>query len=592
MGLELLLPVLFFLITLVIIYLIRLDDKRNRRLDLIKKRMDDFSAEVERVIQNFRESAQLTEERINKRTETSKTLSIALDAQLADLQNRSDDLAKLQDVLNTYRDSISRLGATTASVEGRIGQVKRETERLEAVNEKIRQFDARLAQHTEEFERSMEEEQARYENFESRLDNRYDEYEHKSKELQSQGEGILQTTASAFDELVERLRSQQRAQEQTIATTTAQFEELLAQHRENLDALIKQTNETFSSHLQAFATSCDSELQTMVDRSVERTDETFKGMVGVIIGFIQDLEDRATQSEELNALLIRQQEANLAEYSEEIQLMQKLSRDSEESIRRDELRRRELLEVRTHLREETAALRKDLDQMIEEKKALLASNTQSKAEQESLQSSLAALSLQLIERQDELISAFKEEEPSSREEEPIEELLDDDEDEDDSPLEEEEEETDTPVEEESIEGFLDDDEDEDDSPLEEEEAEADEEADTPVEEESLEGFLDDDEDEDDSPLEEEEEDTDDEADTPVEESIEELLDDDEDELPLEETEIVDTPTRAPEEELALLEEGADHLDEIERREEQEWIEYIPDGEEEEISLDEEDEFGS
>ena len=557
MGLELLLPVLFFLITLVIIYLIRLDDKRNRRLDLIKKRMDDFSAEVERVIQNFRESAQLTEERINKRTETSKTLSIALDAQLADLQNRSDDLAKLQDVLNTYRDSISRLGATTASVEGRIGQVKRETERLEAVNEKIRQFDARLAQHTEEFERSMEEEQARYENFESRLDNRYDEYEHKIKELQSQGEGILQTTASAFDELVERLRSQQRAQEQTIATTTAQFEELLAQHRENLDALIKQTNETFSSHLQAFATSCDSELQTMVDRSVERTDETFKGMVGVIIGFIQDLEDRATQSEELNALLIRQQEANLAEYSEEIQLMQKLSRDSKESIRRDELRRRELLEVRTHLREETAALRKDLDQMIEEKKALLASNTQSKAEQESLQSSLAALSLQLIERQDELISAFKEEEPSSREEEPIEELLDDDEDEDDSPLEEEEEETDTPV-----------------------------------EEESLEGFLDDDEDEDDLPLEEEEEDTDDEADTPVEESIEELLDDDEDDLSLEETEIVDTPTRAPEEELALLEEGADHLDEIERREEQEWIEYIPDGEEEEISLDEEDEFGS
>ncbi|HPZ16224.1 MAG TPA: hypothetical protein PLX25_06130, partial [Sphaerochaeta sp.] len=102
----------------------------------------------------------------------------------------------------------------------------------------------------------------------------------------------------------------------------------------------------------------------------------------------------------------------------------------------------------------------------------------------------------------------------------------------------------------------------------------------------------DDEDEDDLPLEEEEEDTDDEADTPVEESIEELLDDDEDELPLEETEIVDTPTRAPEEELALLEEGADHLDEIERREEQEWIEYIPDGEEEEISLDEEDEFGS
>lgn len=133
MGLELLLPVVFFLITLIIIYLLRVEDRRDRRLDLIKKRMSDFSAEVERVIQNFRDTAQITEERITKRVESSKALTARLDEQLADLQNRSDDLLKLQEVLNTYRDSISRLGATTATVESRIGQVRREVERLEAV---------------------------------------------------------------------------------------------------------------------------------------------------------------------------------------------------------------------------------------------------------------------------------------------------------------------------------------------------------------------------------------------------------------------------------------------------------------------------
>ncbi len=403
MGLELLLPVVFFLITLIIIYLLRVEDRRDRRLDLIKKRMGDFSAEVERVIQNFRDSAQITEERITKRAESSKALTARLDEQLSDLQGRSDDLSKLQEVLNTYRDSISRLGATTATVEGRIGQVRREVERLETVNAKIQEFDRRLAERSALFERSIQEEDARYEAFSKSLERRYEEYRRENEQLRAQGEAFIEESRSRFSELEQHVESQVAEQQNTLTAIQSRFETLTDQSREALDSLCKQTDETCRERLLTFAGECDRELQTMVQTATDRIDDAFKTMVGVIISFIQELEDRASQSEELNALLVRQQQANLAEYSEEIQLLQQLSTQSESAVRRDELRRRELMEVRTHLREETLALRAELDQMIGEKQALLSANAQAKQEQENLQSALAHLSLSLIERQDELI---------------------------------------------------------------------------------------------------------------------------------------------------------------------------------------------
>ena len=403
MGLELLLPVVFFLITLIIIYLLRVEDRRDRRLDLIKKRMGDFSSEVERVIQNFRDAAQITEERITKRAESSKSLIAKLDEQLSDLQGRSEDLSKLQDVLNTYRDSISRLGATTANVEGRIGQVKREIERLETVNATIQEFDRQMEERMGAFDRSMHEESGRQEAFAKGLERRYAQYQREVEDLSQESDRIIEESQSSLAGFQQRLDATAAEEQVRFEETKSQFAQLMERHREELATLCQQHDEQCEERLQSFSTTCDTELQTMVQSAINRIDDAFKSMVQVIIGFIQDLEDRATQSEELNALLVRQQQANLAEYSEEIQLLQQLSTQSESSVRRDELRRRELMEVRAHLREETVALRGELDQMLAEKQALLTANTRAKREQESLQSALAHLSLTLIERQDELI---------------------------------------------------------------------------------------------------------------------------------------------------------------------------------------------
>ncbi len=419
MGLELLLPVVFFLITLIIIYLLRVEDRRDRRLDLIKKRMSDFSAEVERVIQNFRDTAQITEERITKRVESSKALTARLDEQLADLQNRSDDLLKLQEVLNTYRDSISRLGATTATVESRIGQVRREVERLEAVNTKIKEFDNRLEERTSLFERLMEEEDDRWEDFSKKLEQRYAQYQKENEVLMTQHEAYIEIGKANFSELEQRFEEQTAEHSKSIDAVKGQFNLLLEQSRETFDSLYTQTDEACQDRLHTFSGECDTELQTMVQTASDRIDEAFQTMVRVIISFIQELEDRASQSEELNEVLVRQQKANLAEYSEEIQLLQELSTQSESAVRRDELRRRELLEVRTHLREETVALRSELDQMIREKQTLLNANAQAKQEQEHLQSALGHLSLTLIERQDELIRSNEGEPFTDDEDAPI-----------------------------------------------------------------------------------------------------------------------------------------------------------------------------
>ncbi len=613
MGLELLLPVVFFLITLIIIYLLRVEDRRDRRLDLIKKRMSDFSAEVERVIQNFRDTAQITEERITKRVESSKALTARLDEQLADLQNRSDDLLKLQEVLNTYRDSISRLGATTATVESRIGQVRREVERLEAVNTKIKEFDNRLEERTSLFERLMEEEDDRWEDFSKKLEQRYAQYQKENEVLMTQHEAYIEIGKANFSELEQRFEEQTAEHSKSIDAVKGQFNLLLEQSRETFDSLYTQTDEACQDRLHTFSGECDTELQTMVQTASDRIDEAFQTMVRVIISFIQELEDRASQSEELNEVLVRQQKANLAEYSEEIQLLQELSTQSESAVRRDELRRRELLEVRTHLREETVALRSELDQMIREKQTLLNANAQAKQEQEHLQSALGHLSLTLIERQDELIRSNEGEPFTDDEDAPIadddqsaeqedigdeesasiegdEELMEDEGDFEDEADIEEEDIADVAEPTESDEELFEDDAPDADDDFEDdaiiEEDDADEE---PASNERDEELLDDDAaDADDDfagDLIAEEDDADDGHMTGQEESsvIEAL-----------EALSEETGSRQEDVEAAVLDEvheaEAPRPSEATAQEERAWVEYIPEGEEEEISLDDDDDL--
>lgn len=618
MGLELLLPVVFFLITLIIIYLLRVEDRRDRRLDLIKKRMSDFSAEVERVIQNFRDTAQITEERITKRVESSKALTARLDEQLADLQNRSDDLLKLQEVLNTYRDSISRLGATTATVESRIGQVRREVERLEAVNTKIKEFDNRLEERTSLFERLMEEEDDRWEDFSKKLEQRYAQYQKENEVLMTQHEAYIEIGKANFSELEQRFEEQTAEHSKSIDAVKGQFNLLLEQSRETFDSLYTQTDEACQDRLHTFSGECDTELQTMVQTASDRIDEAFQTMVRVIISFIQELEDRASQSEELNEVLVRQQKANLAEYSEEIQLLQELSTQSESAVRRDELRRRELLEVRTHLREETVALRSELDQMIREKQTLLNANAQAKQEQEHLQSALGHLSLTLIERQDELIRSNEGEPFTDDEDAPI---ADDDQSAEQEDIVDEE-----PVPNEGDEELMQDDaadlgdDFEDEADIEEEDI-----ADVAEPTESDEELFEDDAPDADDDFEDdaiiEEDDADEEP--ASNERDEELLDDEiadadddfEDDLIAEEDDADDghmtgqeessviealealseeTGSRQEDVEAAVLDEvheaEAPRPSEATAQEERAWVEYIPEGEEEEISLDDDDDL--
>lgn len=618
MGLELLLPVVFFLITLIIIYLLRVEDRRDRRLDLIKKRMSDFSAEVERVIQNFRDTAQITEERITKRVESSKALTARLDEQLADLQNRSDDLLKLQEVLNTYRDSISRLGATTATVESRIGQVRREVERLEAVNTKIKEFDNRLEERTSLFERLMEEEDDRWEDFSKKLEQRYAQYQKENEVLMTQHEAYIETGKANFSELEQRFEEQTAEHSKSIDAVKGQFNLLLEQSRETFDSLYTQTDEACQDRLHTFSGECDTELQTMVQTASDRIDEAFQTMVRVIISFIQELEDRASQSEELNEVLVRQQKANLAEYSEEIQLLQELSTQSESAVRRDELRRRELLEVRTHLREETVALRSELDQMIREKQTLLNANAQAKQEQEHLQSALGHLSLTLIERQDELIRSNEGEPFTDDEDAPI---ADDDQSAEQEDIVDEE-----PVPNEGDEELMQDDaadlgdDFEDEADIEEEDI-----ADVAEPTESDEELFEDDAPDADDDFEDdaiiEEDDADEEP--ASNERDEELLDDDaadadddfagdliaeEDDADdghmtgQEESSVIEalealseeTGSRQEDVEAAVLDEvheaEAPRPSEATAQEERAWVEYIPEGEEEEISLDDDDDL--
>ncbi|NMA22655.1 MAG: hypothetical protein GX938_04010 [Spirochaetales bacterium] len=405
MALELLLPIVLFFITLMIIYLLRVEDRRDRRLDLIKKRMADFSAEVDRIIMNFRDTAQITEERVNTRVESSKNLVVQLDGQLSDLQAHSEDLSKLQQVLNTYRDSISRLGATTATVESRIAQVKRELERLDRVDEQIVIFEDKLTRTSEQVDNVLASQQDRMNEFIENLGSRYQEFASKTDALGLENNRIVEATRQSLRDIEERANLMVISQQDNLQRFGEEAKAMMQAEAEALTQLCQQTDQTCSDHLRFFAERANTELEVMVDKAVERTDAAFKKMIEVINSFMQELEEDAERIEALHEVLERQTDAKLSQYADEVVQLKNLSAQSEESIRRDDLRRKELIEVRKHLTEETVALRQDLDRMLADKQELLKHNTAAKHEREGLESTLAALSLQLIARQGELIGS-------------------------------------------------------------------------------------------------------------------------------------------------------------------------------------------
>ncbi|NCC64495.1 MAG: hypothetical protein EOM15_07550 [Spirochaetia bacterium] len=403
MGLELLLPVILFLITLIILYLLRAEDKRDRRLELMKQRIGQFSQMIDVARSEFKDTAQQVEEKINHKIEASNQLLSRIDEQLSDLQMRSDDLLKLQEVLNSYRDSLSRLGSSTAQVEERIAIVKQEYQKVLGVKALIDDFDQRIEifhnalgtiveQGTEaiqsqqlrikelldvsyaklqEYESDVQEveqqSQARVAVHAQQLQIQEDAFSatlsvelEKIAQLQADVEQVVSQNQKAFEELREQSLQDVQEQKQQYENFANESRVFLEQQQKTVFDLVDQSRQQISVSLSEFAKQSTCQMDEACNHSLVRIDDVFTTMITTFITVIQDLDIRLQQRSELNDKLKLEEKQSLSSYIKDLQNLRLEQERVLEQLQTRQKQQQELELVVSHLKEESTFMQQEL----------------------------------------------------------------------------------------------------------------------------------------------------------------------------------------------------------------------------------------
>ncbi|MDD4258811.1 MAG: hypothetical protein PHP38_03060 [Sphaerochaetaceae bacterium] len=153
LWLPIVFPIILFAITLIIILVLRHEDKKSRKLDLVKRYVVQHQAEMSQSVERFRSIAEAAEESIAKKQQETTVLVERLVHQQQEIQDHLDDLDKLQKTLAGYQEVMAQLHTTTEQAQLRTSQVKQEIAKVEQVHQLIDDFLARIP----EISKTMEE---------------------------------------------------------------------------------------------------------------------------------------------------------------------------------------------------------------------------------------------------------------------------------------------------------------------------------------------------------------------------------------------------------------------------------------------------
>ncbi|MDY0288791.1 MAG: hypothetical protein RBR15_08210 [Sphaerochaeta sp.] len=414
MGLELLLPVVLFILTLAIIFLLRSDDKRNLRADLIRKRAQALLKNVENSQTQFKENAQKLEEHISKKIDESHLLMSQVDSQLADLEARSEDLATLQSVLATYQTSLTQLEGATAQVEQRIVMVKQEVANLNRVQESLSGFDLRfdqfkgsLGKQITEGEEAMHLQQLRIKEMLGASFAKLQEYEGEvhnveqdalaqvaihtetlknrqdaSLDLVSAQVGKLRQLAQEGEEqmllyekaqLAVHRQAQEKLQEEQrqFSLLTLKHAEQHKRQQEQLNAIEEDAQRHITESMQAFVRQFSLEMARLFETTLKKTDLSFQNMIRVVSLYLKELSSRLEQARGVAKVLDSSEHTALLSFKEELDTLLQEMLAGEQNLKALKALEAEASSELALLHQEAGQLQASLAAMREEKLALL-----------------------------------------------------------------------------------------------------------------------------------------------------------------------------------------------------------------------------
>lgn len=143
---SVILSVGLFVLTLLIIFVLRASDSKTRSVANVKKMVEQIHSDVEKFDSSLKQEVADIEMQIGKNTTQVRELIQTVAAQIVELKTYSDDFGSLHEAMAKYQSSLTALARLTEDADAKVEKVNQDVESLQEVKESINSFRLEIAE--------------------------------------------------------------------------------------------------------------------------------------------------------------------------------------------------------------------------------------------------------------------------------------------------------------------------------------------------------------------------------------------------------------------------------------------------------------
>lgn len=307
--LPILLSIGLFIITLIVIFTLRSADRRDRKLDVMRRYVAQYMAEVKRAEAHMQERVVEFDHRLAENKQSMELLVNQITSQREGLLSHSEDLNELQKTLTYYHQVLGQLSAMTEKAEIRTRQVKEEVSKVEQVQTIIDKFSIKIA----ESEELVHQQDERLEHI----------VNHHKVRMERQVEESVADAKIAIDALIDESLNHTDITFQTMISTVQAFLRELNNRTEIVEGVLKRLTTSSLSALDELElviaeTKKEIEEHEQVLAAIMQKREAMESSIETLVqrkkGFEEELEK--------NASLLGHQEQKLKELEQQVKTVQ------------------------------------------------------------------------------------------------------------------------------------------------------------------------------------------------------------------------------------------------------------------------------
>ena len=287
----LILPVVLFVITLIIILVLRAEDKKSRSLQIVKDRIQAFRSETQQTMARMNETAKDAGEHVDSKIKEAVDMIAGIDSSLERLSRHRNDLSALESICRGYETALDRLRVQTEHAEERIGVVQAEVEKASRIDDVVKDFENRVAAVHGEMDLLSQSFNDLVARSRDDLEQVAREHESAARQMRSQFVDDLSANREDFGTYMDEVRSDMDRRQEELKSYVDTSRDELDRHGQDARNLVDESVDRLTQEKEGLGSFVEESRTSL--KNLRKELETFRTEIG------KALEDERTRLEEI-----------------------------------------------------------------------------------------------------------------------------------------------------------------------------------------------------------------------------------------------------------------------------------------------------